>query len=57
MEYFGYHDVNALRTALYRFPDEPAIKSAYYGESWLTPLKKRFFYSIRNKYNTRLEYR
>ncbi|UJR12545.1 hypothetical protein I4U23_016721 [Adineta vaga] len=30
VEFFGYHDVNALRTAVYRFPDDPAIKSAFY---------------------------
>ncbi|CAF1081965.1 unnamed protein product [Rotaria sp. Silwood1] len=30
VEHFGYHDVNALRTALHRFPDDPAVKSAYY---------------------------
>ncbi|CAF1048206.1 unnamed protein product [Adineta steineri] len=30
VEFFGYRDVNALRTALYRFPDEPAIKDAFY---------------------------
>jgi hypothetical protein len=33
VEYFGYRDVNALRTALYRFPDEPAIKEAFYSKS------------------------
>ncbi|CAF4497224.1 unnamed protein product [Rotaria magnacalcarata] len=25
-----YHDVNALRTALHHFPDDPAVKLAYY---------------------------
>ncbi|CAF0815690.1 unnamed protein product [Adineta steineri] len=30
VESFGYRDVNALRTALYRFPDEPAVKDAFY---------------------------
>ncbi|CAF1030083.1 unnamed protein product [Rotaria sordida] len=30
VEHFGYHHVNALRTALYRFPDDPAVKSAFY---------------------------
>ncbi|CAF3219454.1 unnamed protein product [Rotaria socialis] len=30
VEHFGYHDVNALRTALHRFPDDPAVKLAYY---------------------------
>ncbi|UJR11100.1 hypothetical protein I4U23_015282 [Adineta vaga] len=30
VEHFGYYDVNALRTALYRFPDEPAVKEAFY---------------------------
>ncbi|CAF3756160.1 unnamed protein product [Rotaria sp. Silwood1] len=33
VEHFGYHHVNALRTALHRFPDDPAVKSAYYGKS------------------------
>ncbi|CAF3376529.1 unnamed protein product [Rotaria socialis] len=33
VEHFGYHDVNALRTALHRFPDDPAVKLAYYGKS------------------------
>ncbi len=40
VEHFGYHHVNALRTALYRFPDEPAIKDAYYGKSESTNDKK-----------------
>ncbi|CAF1227440.1 unnamed protein product [Adineta steineri] len=26
VEHFGYHDVNALRTALYRFPNDPVIQ-------------------------------
>ncbi|CAF1663209.1 unnamed protein product, partial [Rotaria magnacalcarata] len=30
VEHFGYHDVNALQTALHRFPDDPAVKLAYY---------------------------
>ncbi|CAF4457073.1 unnamed protein product, partial [Didymodactylos carnosus] len=30
VDYYGYHDVNALRTALHRFPDEPAVKAAFY---------------------------
>jgi hypothetical protein len=30
VERFGYHDVNALRTAFYRFPDELAVKEAFY---------------------------
>lgn len=30
VEYFGYHHVNALRTALHRFPDETTVKSAFY---------------------------
>jgi hypothetical protein len=33
VECFGYQDVNALRTSLHRFPDEPAVKEAFYGES------------------------
>ncbi|CAF4899588.1 unnamed protein product, partial [Rotaria sp. Silwood1] len=35
VEHFGYHHVNALRTALYRFPDDPIIKEAFYGKSLL----------------------
>ncbi|CAF3558473.1 unnamed protein product [Rotaria sordida] len=30
VEYFGYRDVNALRTALYRFPDDPIVQAAFY---------------------------
>ncbi|UJR12345.1 hypothetical protein I4U23_016522 [Adineta vaga] len=30
VEHFGYYDVNALRTALFRFPDDPVIKAAFY---------------------------
>ncbi|CAF1307332.1 unnamed protein product [Adineta steineri] len=30
VEHFGYHDVNALRTALYRFPNDPVIQAAFY---------------------------
>ena len=32
VEHFGYHDVNALRTALYRFPEDPVVNDAFYGE-------------------------
>ena len=32
MEYFGYRDVNALRTALFRFPDDPIVQAAFYGK-------------------------
>jgi hypothetical protein len=32
IEHFGYRDVNALRTALFRFPDDPIIKAAFYGK-------------------------
>jgi len=35
VEYFGYRDVNALRTALFRFPDDPVVQAAFYGK----PLK------------------
>ncbi|CAF1575960.1 unnamed protein product [Rotaria sp. Silwood1] len=35
VEHFGYHHVNALRTALYRFPDDPIVKEAFYGKSLL----------------------
>ena len=31
VEYFGYRDVNALRTALFRFPDDPVVQAAFYG--------------------------
>ncbi|CAF3338629.1 unnamed protein product [Rotaria sp. Silwood2] len=30
VEYFGYQDVNALRTALHRFPDDPIVQEAFY---------------------------
>ncbi|CAM2712197.1 unnamed protein product [Rotaria socialis] len=30
VEHFGYRDVNALRTALHRFPDDPIVKEAFY---------------------------
>jgi hypothetical protein len=30
VEYFGYSHVNALRTAISRFPDDPVIKEAFY---------------------------
>jgi len=30
VEYFGYRHVNALRTALHRFPDDPIVKAAFY---------------------------
>ncbi|CAF1479003.1 unnamed protein product [Rotaria sordida] len=30
VEYFGYQHVNALRTALYRFPDDPVVQAAFY---------------------------
>lgn len=30
VEHFGYKDVNALRTALHRFPNDPIIQSAFY---------------------------
>ncbi|CAF3963100.1 unnamed protein product [Rotaria sp. Silwood1] len=33
VEHFEYNDFNALRTALYRFPDDPAVKSAFYSKS------------------------
>lgn len=32
VEHFGYKDINALRTALYRFPDEPAVQDVFYGK-------------------------
>ena len=32
VEYFGYHDLNALRTALARFPDDPIVQAAFYGK-------------------------
>ena len=31
VEHFGYRHVNALRTALHRFPDDPVVQSAFYG--------------------------
>jgi hypothetical protein len=33
VEHFGYNDVNALRTALFRFPNDPIIQAAFYGKS------------------------
>ena len=30
VEHFGYKHVNALRTAVSRFPDDPVIKEAFY---------------------------
>jgi len=30
VKHFGYQDVNALRTALHRFPNEPSVKEAFY---------------------------
>ncbi|CAF3393471.1 unnamed protein product [Rotaria socialis] len=30
VKHFGCQDVNALRTALYRFPDDPIIQAAFY---------------------------
>lgn len=32
VEYFGYHDVSALQTALHRFPNDPIVQSAFYGK-------------------------
>ena len=32
VEHFGYKNVNALRTAVSRFPDDPVIKEAFYGK-------------------------
>ena len=31
VEYFGYSHVNALRTAISRFPDDPVINEVFYG--------------------------
>lgn len=33
VEHFGYSHVNALRTAISRFPDDPVIKEAFYSKS------------------------
>ncbi|CAF4539517.1 unnamed protein product, partial [Rotaria sp. Silwood2] len=33
VEHFGYRDLNALRTALFRFPDDPIVQAAFYGKS------------------------
>jgi hypothetical protein len=38
VEHFGYRDVNALRTALFRFPDDPVIQAAFYGNSFRVEL-------------------
>ncbi len=32
IEHFGYRDVNALRMALFRFPDDQIVKAAFYGK-------------------------
>lgn len=32
VESFGYRDVNALRTAFSRFPDDPIIREAFYSK-------------------------
>lgn len=32
VEHFGYSHVNALRSALSRFPDDPVIKDAFYSK-------------------------
>ncbi|CAF3303973.1 unnamed protein product [Rotaria socialis] len=45
VEHFGYRDVNALRTALHRFPDDPIVKEAFYGDALFrsyTPKGMRF---------------
>ena len=31
VEHFGFRDVNALRTALFRFPNDPVVQAAFYG--------------------------
>jgi len=33
IKHFGYRDVNALRTALFRFPNDPIVKAAFYGKA------------------------
>ena len=33
VEHFGYSHVNALRTVVARFPDDPVIKEAFYSMS------------------------
>jgi hypothetical protein len=32
VEHFGYKNINALRSAVSRFPDDPIIKEAFYGK-------------------------
>jgi len=32
VEHFGYSHVNALRTAISRFPDDPVINEAFYSK-------------------------
>jgi hypothetical protein len=41
VEHFGYSHVNALRTAVSRFPDDPIIKEAFYSKE-----KKRTIHFI-----------
>ncbi|CAF3306756.1 unnamed protein product [Rotaria sp. Silwood2] len=40
VDYFGYRDVNALRTALHRFPDDPIVQTAFYAESSTPVIRK-----------------
>ncbi|CAF3907730.1 unnamed protein product [Rotaria magnacalcarata] len=45
VEHFGYRDVNALRTAVHRFPDDPIVKEAFYSDALFrsyTPKGMRF---------------
>ena len=46
VEHFGYRHVNALRTALHRFPDDPAVKATFYGKSILKDTKKNSYFRV-----------
>ena len=52
VEYFGYRDVNALRTALFRFPDDPVVQAAFYGK----PIGKMTFSCNTNSGKRSLKY-
>ena len=34
VEHFGYKNINALRSAVSRFPDDPIINEAFYGKQF-----------------------
>lgn len=48
VEYFGYSDINALRTALHRFPDDPVVKSAFYGKGFYGSANLLFLFLVKH---------